>query len=233
MNKHHDERADDRPEQHRHPREGRSGRGAGGPGGFGPGGFGPGGFGPGGFGPGGFGPSVRHGHGPGGFGPGGPRGRKRGRRGEVRESILILLAEEPLNGYQLMQLIAERTQGLWRPSPGAVYPALNQLEDEGLIEAFDHEGSKAFRLTETGVEAAQAITKAPWESISQAFEGRDPETVRGLWQECASLAGAARELVRIGSAEQLQAASQVVADARRSLYGLLATDPQDPDKTQA
>ena len=63
----------------------------------------------------------------------GPAPRGRGRRGHVRTSILALLAEQPLNGYQIMQTLAERTDGAWKPSPGAVYPALSQLEDEGLI----------------------------------------------------------------------------------------------------
>ena len=71
-----------------------------------------------------------------GRGPGGPRGRRgggRGRvpRGEVRAAVLLLLAEEPMNGYQLMQTIADRSGGRWTPSPGAIYPTLNQLEDEG------------------------------------------------------------------------------------------------------
>jgi hypothetical protein len=68
-------------------------------------------------------------------GPGrGPRGRGRRRRGDVRLAILRLLAEEPRNGYQLMQTIEERSEGQWRPSPGSVYPTISQLEDEGLIQ---------------------------------------------------------------------------------------------------
>src|SRR5437588_6074187 len=65
-------------------------------------------------------------------GPGwGPhrRGRGRARRGDVRLALLRLLAEEPRNGYQLMQAIEERSEGFWRPSPGSVYPTLAQLED--------------------------------------------------------------------------------------------------------
>lgn len=92
------------------------------------------------------------------FGPGGPfqgariRSRRAGRvrRGDVRLAILALLLQEPLNGYQIIQKVSERTDGAWRPSPGAVYPALSQLEDECLVEAFDNDGQKAFRLTEAG-----------------------------------------------------------------------------------
>ena len=59
-------------------------------------------------------------------------GHRRARRGDVRAAILDLLAEgRSWNGYQIIQEIAERTSGVWRPSAGSVYPALQQLEDEG------------------------------------------------------------------------------------------------------
>src|SRR5215207_10320767 len=76
-----------------------------------------------------------------GFGP--PRG-PRARRGDVRAALLLLLAEEPRNGYQLMQEIERRSDGVWRPSPGSVYPALQQLEDEGLVHAVEFEGKRAY-----------------------------------------------------------------------------------------
>src|SRR5947209_335815 len=102
----------------------------------------------------------RHGRGPGFGGPGfggrgfggppwgGSRGRRR--RGDVRVAILRLLSEEPRNGYQVMQEIEERSAGRWRPSPGSVYPALSQLEDEGLIRATERDGVKVFELTDAG-----------------------------------------------------------------------------------
>src|ERR1700704_5129922 len=88
------------------------------------------------------------------FGPGGPfgpfgRGRK-ARRGDVRTAALLLLAEEPRNGYQIMQELEERSEGLWRPSPGSVYPALQQLEDEGLIRSEEADGRRLYHLTEAG-----------------------------------------------------------------------------------
>ena len=107
---------------------------------FGPGfqaGFG--GFGPG---RGGFGFDPR-----GGFGFGGPRGRRgggrRGKRGDVRAAILMLLADRPMHGYEMIQEIAERSSGLWRPSPGSVYPTLQLLVDEGL-----HRGHRKRRQQE-------------------------------------------------------------------------------------
>jgi DNA-binding PadR family transcriptional regulator len=153
----------------------------------------------------------------------------RGRRGHVRNSILALLTEAPLNGYQIMQTLADRTEGAWKPSPGAVYPALSQLEDEGLIEAFDNSGQKAFRLTEAGNQAAATIETKPWEVVNAAVAGLAPDQFRALWREYEALAGAAKELGRNGNTKQLEDATALLADTRRKFYGLLATGDSGED----
>src|SRR5690349_15091308 len=105
-----------------------------------------------------------------GAGPRGPRGRgRKARRGDIRTAALLLLAEEPRNGYQIMQEVEERSDGWWRPSPGSVYPALSQLEDEGLIRTEEHDGRKAFAITDAGRKALEARGEdatAPWEQLS-------------------------------------------------------------------
>src|SRR5215472_14523876 len=94
----------------------------------------------------------------GGFGPRGPfGGPHRRRRGEVRNALLLLLAEEPRNGYQLMQEIEQRSDGSWRPSPGSVYPALSQLEDEGLVRAVQSDSGRLFEITDAGREQTERI----------------------------------------------------------------------------
>src|SRR6201986_4857424 len=106
-------------------------------------------------------------------GPFGPHGRGRKRRGDVRIALLLLLAEQARNGYQLMQIIEERSGGRWRPSPGSVYPALAQLEDEGLVRAVERDGTKLFEITDAGREqvAAAGRPTAPWEMEDDpAFE---------------------------------------------------------------
>ena len=123
-----------------------------------------------------------------------------------------------------MQTLGERTNGVWKPSPGAVYPALAQLEDEGLIESFDNEGQKAYRLTESGKEAAAAVQTKPWDMVNEALSGWQPDAVKGMWKEFTTLAGAAKELTRNGNAQQLEAATRLLAEARRKMYGLLAAD---------
>lgn len=168
------------------------------------------------------------GMGPMGFGPadfGWQPGRHRGgrvRRGDVRLAILALLAEQPANGYQVIQALAERTDGAWKPSPGAVYPALSQLEDEALIEPFDNAGQKAFRLTEAGQREASEIDPKPWEQVNQDYSA--PEGVGAMWQEFGGVAKAAKAVMDSGSAQHLSAAAEVLADTKRRLYGLLAED---------
>lgn len=177
-----------------------------------------------GFGPMPMGPMGPHGP----MGPMGPMGRGprrgRARRGDVRLAILSLLAEEPRNGYQIIQVLAERTQGLWRPSPGAIYPALSQLEDEGLIEAVDNAGQKAFQLTDAGAEQASGIEELPWEQVTAQSGG--PEGAGAIWQEYGTLALAVKSVMVSGTAEQVKAATELLAETRRKLYAILAQDAQ-------
>ena len=93
--------------------------------------------------------------------------RHRARRGAIKGSVLRLLAERPMHGYELIGELEERTGGRWRPSPGSVYPTLAQLEDEGLVRSFDDEGRKRFELTDAGRawldEHADEEQTPPWE----------------------------------------------------------------------
>jgi DNA-binding PadR family transcriptional regulator len=182
------------------------------------------GFGPG-FGP-AFGPGRGFGFGPGGFGPGGPRGGRRGgprgggrsRRGDVRAAILKLLTDRPMHGYEMIQEIAERSQQLWKPSPGSVYPTLQLLVDEGLIVATESDGSKKlFELTDDGRAAAEKIETAPWDEIT---EGADPGAV-SLRSAVGQLMGAVAQSAHAASAEQQQRIVDIVNNARREIYQIL------------
>ncbi len=158
----------------------------------------------------------------------GGRGR-RARRGDARLAILILLEEEPANGYAMMQEIEERSGGAWRPSPGSIYPALSQLEDEGLIEPTD-EGRKAFTLSKEGreyVEANRERMGTPWKTVA---EGASDE-LGGLRDSGKALAMAASQVARTGNPEQLIAAREAIDQARRSIYRILAGDsPRSEEK---
>jgi len=157
------------------------------------------------------------------------------RRGDVRAAILDLLAEgQPWNGYQIIQEIGARTDGVWRPSAGSVYPALQQLEDEGLVhtEAGD-DRRRMYTLTETGqayVEAHADDLRASWDAVTGSvddaeFELRD--TVRQVFI-------AVSQVAQAGSAAQVAQAGKILADTRRALYRILASDGEDtPEDTKA
>lgn len=166
-----------------------------------------------------FGPQFG---GPGsGRGGGGPRVR----RGDVRTAILDVLgtSPEPINGYQVIQQIAERTDGAWRPSPGSVYPTIAQLEDEGLVEDAPT-GRKALRLTDEG---RTWVAEHPDElaAVWAPFDERTPEDTEDLKQVIKQTVGAIVQVATQGTPEQRRKAVQILADARRSLYGLLAEGP--------
>jgi DNA-binding PadR family transcriptional regulator len=169
------------------------------------------------------------------FGPGrgGPFGGGRGRRrrGDVRVALLMLIAEEPRNGYQLMQTIEERSGGRWRPSPGSVYPTLAQLEDEGLIRAVDHEGTKLFEITDQGRErlAESKVEPAPWEQEDEGGWGSQSGSFSEIGTQMFQIAKAAWQVAQEGDERQVQKASQTLAEARRALYGILAEALDDQE----
>jgi DNA-binding PadR family transcriptional regulator len=158
------------------------------------------------------------------FGPGGGpfgRGGPKARRGDVRTAALLLLNEGPRNGYQIMQDIEERSDGMWRPSPGSVYPALQQLEDEGLVRPIETDGRKEFELTDAGkeyvAERGSDLT-APWDEMKGDFS----DEVREAANLMREVALAFTQVVRAGSPSQVAEASKILAETRRSLYRILA-----------
>ena len=141
----------------------------------------------------------------------------------MRAAILALLREGPRNGYQIMSEIEERSGGAWRPSPGAVYPALQQLADEGLIEAEESAGRRAFSLTDEGrryIEENPDMARAAWESMAQD----EPEEMPGLFVQAARLGGTIVQVAHAGTSEQVHAAEQLLEQTRRKMYQILAED---------
>jgi len=155
-------------------------------------------------------------------GPWGHRGRGRGQgrrgRGDVRAAILALLAERPMHGYEMIQELEARTGGVWRPSPGSVYPTLQLLEDEDLIAGEEGEGRRRFTLTDAGRAEAERQGQAPWETVTAgvapaAWNLRD--AIGQIAQATWSVAGA-------GTEAQQARALEILHEARRRLYAILA-----------
>jgi DNA-binding PadR family transcriptional regulator len=165
-------------------------------------------------------------------GPPGPsRGAKAG-RGDVRAAILALLQEGPRTGYQIMSEIEERSGGAWRPSPGAVYPALAQLADEGLIVGEESGGRRTFGLTPAGrdyIEQNPKMARGAWESEAQQEAWELP----GLFAEAARLGAGIVQIAHAGTPGQVQEAEQLLEQTRRRLYRILADDTDDDEDDES
>lgn len=155
----------------------------------------------------------RHGHPFGSFG--------RARRGMIKAAVFAALAEGPMHGYQIMQRIEELSGGAWRPSPGSVYPTLQEFEDRGLVKSEEVEGKRIYALTDAGETEARRLRDGrddlPW------WTGEGPAGSRmKLRQAVGALTAAVRQVGASGSDQTVDATLAILADARKRIYGLLA-----------
>ena len=175
----------------------------------------------------GFGPGFGRG---GGFGPGHGRGG-RTRRGDVRAAILALLAEEPMHGYQIITELTERSGGVWRPSPGSVYPTLSALEDQGLVTADTSEGRRVFQLTPEGRAEAEAAGDGPTPWEEAAGGDRSVPEMLGLMVQVVK---ATKQVAQAGTPGQIKTVGEILADTRRKIYLVLAEgDTPEPADGEA
>lgn len=160
---------------------------------------------------------------------GAPRAGQRARRGAVRDALLVVLAERPMHGYELITELEARSSGRWRPSPGSVYPALTRMEEQGLVRADEVDEKKVFSLTARGREVSEDLD----------VDGADPTPAR--WREAgdghgalralpAEITGQARQLRRFGSPEQVDRAAALLEEVKRELYAILADSPTPDDE---
>lgn len=148
---------------------------------------------------------------------GGPRAR----RGDVRVAVLALLADGPMHGYQIIQELEQRSGGVWRPSPGSIYPTLQLLSDEGLVTSEEVGGKRVYALTDSGrARAAEDAKKGatPWGAPGENEKDPRMQMKTAFFQ----LGAAAMQVAQAGSEEDLAQTIQIITDARRRIYGLLA-----------
>src|SRR4051794_32844759 len=162
------------------------------------------------------------GPGPGGHGGPGHRGggRGRARRGDVRAAMLLLLETGAQNGYQLIQEIERRTDGVWKPSPGSVYPALQQLEDEGLVRSVEFEGKRAYELTDEG----RAYVDGNREELGDPFAAATGDVDEGVMDLRGLLFQVGAAAMQVAASGHTDEARKILSDTRRSLYRILAED---------
>jgi DNA-binding PadR family transcriptional regulator len=144
---------------------------------------------------------------------------RRARRGHTAMAVLALLSEQDMHGYQIIQQIGERTGGAWSPSPGSVYPALQQLEEKGFLLSEADGDKRVFSLTELGRKHALALPGSPWDDFADA----DAPTAK-LRQAVTGLMEAVHQVGRAGSPEQMEQTSLLLDETRRRVYRILAGD---------
>jgi DNA-binding PadR family transcriptional regulator len=141
------------------------------------------------------------------------------RSGDIRRAILSALRDSPAHGYEVMRRLEEMSGGLWRPSPGSVYPHLQMLEDEGMVQSTEQDGARTFALTDKGVAEAADSPPPPWQS-----GGESDDQIRTLRLAVMQLMGAAKQLSGAGENAQVERGIAVVHKARKELYQILAED---------
>jgi DNA-binding PadR family transcriptional regulator len=160
----------------------------------------------------------------GGFGawgpPFGPGGGPRARRGNVRAAILALLVERPMHGYEMIQELEARSEGMWRPSAGSIYPTLQLLEDEGLVTSTESEGRRRFTLTDAGRAEAERQEQPPWEQFKEGGDNGGASLRDAAFQ----LGAAVMHVGRAGTADQVRQVRDLLNETRRRVYGLLGED---------
>ena len=128
-----------------------------------------------------------------------------------------------MNGYQIIQEIAERSGGVWKPSPGSIYPTLQLLEDEGLVTGEERDGKRVYTITDAGraeleERRERGEKQEPWE-FGPLGEGLGQLRDAGF-----QMAAAAMQVARTGTEAQRKQAAEILADARKKLYAILAED---------
>jgi len=144
------------------------------------------------------------------------------RRGDIRTALLTALTDGPAHGYEIIGRLEEKSGGMWRPSPGSVYPTLQLFEDEGLVRSEQRDGKRVYELTDAGrAEAAERAERggaAPWEG------GDGDNELQSLLRSAAQLFAAAKQIARQGDADQMERAATVIRATTKELYKVLAED---------
>ena len=156
---------------------------------------------------------------------GGGGGRHRARRGAVQASILTLLAERPMNGYELITELETRSEGRWRPSPGAIYPALAKMEERGAITSTEVGGKLQFQLTDRGRTMLAYYVEEQGEGAAPPWGAAPAEGGGDLRGQLFELVGQARRLRRVGTAEQIRRAGEIIAEATAKLTSVADETP--------
>jgi DNA-binding PadR family transcriptional regulator len=152
-------------------------------------------------------------------------GGRRMRRGDVRGEVLSALLDGPAHGYEVIRRLEEKSGGMWRPSPGSVYPTLQMLEDAGLVRASEQDGRRTYELTDEGrAEAEEAATAGAGQTREGPRGAPEMEGRGAIRFAVMQLHMAARQVAMSGTPDQVERAATALRQARQALYHILAED---------
>jgi DNA-binding PadR family transcriptional regulator len=102
-------------------------------------------------------------------------------RGELKLALLSVIDSlGEGHGYAIMQELQRRVGSQWRPSPGAIYPALIALEESGALTSIDRDRLRVYRLTGDGEALLDAGEATPlWHDVSRRADARRPRVTLG------------------------------------------------------
>jgi DNA-binding PadR family transcriptional regulator len=149
----------------------------------------------------------------------GGKAHSRMQRGDITPIILSILKEKPMHGYEIIRTLEKRSHGFWRPSAGSVYPTLQLLEDQELVEGRSEAGKKVYSVTEKGKQAPEEDAAKPWESHHRTGKNfkHIAEAVREVMQ-------AARAVVFSADPQRIEGATAILKQAAERLEALSVTN---------
>lgn len=150
-------------------------------------------------------------------------GTHHAKRGDISPIILSVLTEKPMHGYEIMQILEDKSHGMWRPSPGSVYPTLQLLEEQDFVKSQDKEGKKIYSITEKGrKEAKEKVTAGPWE-----WSKADVEKMVGLKAVGKDIFKSIHQIVKTGNSDEIEKTTKILQETADKLVKVVAGTPTD------
>lgn len=146
-------------------------------------------------------------------------------KGDMKYVILDLLKEKPRHGYEVIRELEEMSHGLYTPSPGAVYPTLQMLEEMGYAEATERDGKKIYTITEEGLkflDERQDSADEVRSHMKSKWSFKNVGKMAMMMKEYHALEHLLSRVLRSQDAEKMQRVRQVLSDAYKEIEAIMA-----------
>jgi len=155
-------------------------------------------------------------------------------RGDLKYVILDLLKEQPRHGYEIIRILKERSHGLYEPSPGAIYPTLQLLEEMGYVEGTPEDGRKVYAITDDGLKFSterEGFTEDIRRHMRDRWSSKGSVELRETMAEIARLGRLVTRRLRTIDAEKMARIREVIARTHADIEEILEQPPlREPDQ---